>query len=811
MKTTRFFTLTLLMLSTLFSPNAFAQDFPPTTSFEIPVTLNDHNRMAFSPDGTTIAISGYGSSRFSSIWLFDLATGELIYEMQKSTEIDTIAFSPDGNTIAGAAVHGLIHLWDVVNGDHVRTLQGHESPYIPHLVFTPDGNTLISGDVGTDIRLWDPVTGTLRHTLQAPRAFRGLALSPDGKTLATSTARGEDVHLWDLATRQVSTTLNSGGGHLHQLAFSPDGKTLAAGSSHVQIPVRYGGGVRGVYGILLFDVASGQIRTTLQVPTRPGAYTSFSGPLAFSRDGKILVSKGRGPVPANNQDFRDIIVLWNVAKGQIQSLITPPRYEFTGMALSPDGNTIASTHQYWIGSDMYTQVLLWDISARVSITPLPVASPPIGEQLTVNLSIASGKNVGGYQATIGFHPAILRYVESENGDYLPPGAFFVPPVVDRNRVTLSAASLAGSSSGDGTLATLTFEVLAVKESRLILHESLLTDPDGRHQINITTDGQVTLPSTPATVSIKPANIWSPAVGGHLVLTVNIADGQNVADYRIIWHYDDTALRYVSETKGDYVPPGGVGNGDGTLVTLTLEVLVVRESTISISGFLTTPNGDAFTPTFEGAEIRVSVFGDINRDGAVNLLDLILVAGSIGQAVPQGGNPADVNEDGVVNVVDLVKVAGALGSTAAAPAAHTQVLRNFTASDIQAWLAQAQHLPLTDATSQQGIHFLKQLLAALTPKETALLPNYPNPFNPETWIPYQLTHAADVQIAIYDTKGTMVRQLDLGYQPVGYYTDRSKAAYWDGCNEKGEAVASGVYFYQLRVGDYTATRRMVILK
>ena len=98
-----------------------------------------------------------------------------------------------------------------------------------------------------------------------------------------------------------------------------------------------------------------------------------------------------------------------------------------------------------------------------------------------------------------------------------------------------------------------------------------------------------------------------------------------------------------------------------------------------------------------------------------------------------------------------------------------------------------------------------------PAETALLPNYPNPFNPETWIPYQLVQAADVKLTIYDIKGAVVRQLDLGHQLAGFYTARSKAAYWDGRNTNGEVVASGIYFYQFQAGDYSATRRMVILK
>ena len=107
--------------------------------------------------------------------------------------------------------------------------------------------------------------------------------------------------------------------------------------------------------------------------------------------------------------------------------------------------------------------------------------------------------------------------------------------------------------------------------------------------------------------------------------------------------------------------------------------------------------------------------------------------------------------------------------------------------------------------------LPALIAYEIPAETELLHNYPNPFNPETWIPYQLAHPAEVTLTIYDTQGALVRQLDLGYQQAGYYTNRTRAAYWDGRNNLGEAVGSGVYFYHLRAGDYSAIQKMVILK
>ena len=102
-------------------------------------------------------------------------------------------------------------------------------------------------------------------------------------------------------------------------------------------------------------------------------------------------------------------------------------------------------------------------------------------------------------------------------------------------------------------------------------------------------------------------------------------------------------------------------------------------------------------------------------------------------------------------------------------------------------------------------------AAMAPNATALHANYPNPFNPETWIPYQLREAADVHISIYDQRGVLVRELSLGHQVAGQYLSRSRAAYWDGRNQVGEPVASGLYFYTLTAGEFTATRKMLIVK
>ncbi|MDE0297677.1 MAG: leucine-rich repeat domain-containing protein [Candidatus Poribacteria bacterium] len=205
-----------------------------------------------------------------------------------------------------------------------------------------------------------------------------------------------------------------------------------------------------------------------------------------------------------------------------------------------------------------------------------------------------------------------------------------------------------------------------------------------------------------------------------------------------------------------------------------------------------------------------ILEDVNGDDVVNIWDLVLVASALGG---EGTDlPADVNGDEVVDILDLVLVAGALGNTAAAPSAWYRDLEIApTRTDVAQWLALAQTQNLAGATLQRGILFLEHLLVALAPKETALLPNYPNPFNPETWIPYQLSEDANVTLTIYDAKGVVLRRLELGHRLAGYYADRGRAAYWNGCNDFGEKVASGVYFYHQPAGNYSAVRKMLISK
>ena len=521
--------------------------------------------------------------------------------------------------------------------------------------------------------MWDARTGAHLRTLEGHKdRVESVSFSPDGTTLASG-SYDSTIRLWNVRTGLHISTLYRHTDGVESVSFSPDGKTLASGSWDDTI--------------CLWDARTGAHLRTLE------GHTNWVHSVSFSPDGTTLASGGSGGT----------IHLWDARTGTRIRTLEGHTGSVTSISFSPDGTTLASGS--WDGT-----VLLWELNpppttnATMSLTPSPVPSPAIGEQLTLSLKIADGENVAGYQATVRFDPTALRYVESSNGDYLPSGAFFISPIPDGNKVTLAASSLTNESSGDGTLATVTFEIIDAKVSTVSLSNVLLTDKAGNSSTPQTENAQITEPP--------------------------------------------------------------------------------------------------------------EIPRDVNRDGVVNILDLKLVEANFGK---RGENVADVNGDGVVNIVDLTLVAAAIGNNNedvdnAAPVLWSLNLDTMpTRSDVEAWLREARQVNLTDPAFQSGILVLEQLLAALTPKETALLPNYPNPFNPETWIPYQLATPADVSISIYTADGQLVRKLDLEHQPVGIYESRSRAAHWDGKNAQGEPVASGVYFYTLTAGDFTATRKMLIRK
>ena len=246
-------------------------------------------------------------------------------------------------------------------------------------------------------------------------------------------------------------------------------------------------------------------------------------------------------------------------------------------------------------------------------------------------------------------------------------------------------------------------------------------------------------------------------------------------------------------------------------------------------------GQAFIMT-ASQEVAVNISGDAwtNGSGTVAAPSMALTGIKVGNATPVLGLRGSIVDEGIglnnaglrVTVKNLStgRTVAAITSPDAAGYRSTVVDietgRAATVGDVLEISARSPNpfvgveplwYTITTEDVKRSFIQLPELVAYEIPAETQLLANYPNPFNPETWIPYHLAQPADVTLTIYDTTGVMVRQLDLGHQPTGYYTDKTQAAYWDGRNSLGETVGSGVYFYHLSAGEYSATRKLVILK
>ena len=327
-------------------------------------------------------------------------------------------------------------------------------------------------------------------------------------------------------------------------------------------------------------------------------------------------------------------------------------------------------------------------------------------------------------------------------------------------------------------------------------------------------------------------------GDTFTLDIHAENISNLAGWQFDVVFDPTALEAIDVTEGDFLQMDGsstffqggtidnaagkIGglsaarfstqgaSGIGVLLQVTFKAKAAGETELTLPnlqfGSTTGSSIPANPPPIHITIEERLAPGDVNRDGVVSILDLILVAQQLGQRVPPD-SPVDLNGDGVVNIFDIVPIAQGIASASAAPIG----VESVDAAMIESWIAHARLEDDGSLAFKQGIANLEKLLASLIPEETALLANYPNPFNPETWIPYQLAESAEVTLTIYDMNGQLVRRLAIGYKAAGMYRSRSRAAYWDGRNQLGEALASGVYFYTLTAGEFSATRRMLILK
>ncbi len=780
--------------------------------------------VSFSPDNRTLATTVRGDGEvhsYKDVYLWDIETGEQVGALTGHTKkVRSVSFSPsDGEFLASAGDDGAL-LWDVaarkiiatltlervwsVNfspdrnskmlassgsdgtalwnvGDRAEIAVLYRDKDVYDLSFSPNGKKLAgvrsAGVRSGEILLWDVGTGTEIATIPGADEYvsRSVSFSPDSGTLASMGYDYATVHLWDVATgkEKIRLTRHTGGvshGSTYgtaSVSFSPvrDSKLLASG------------GLDGT--VRLWDV---ETRTQIRALTgHTGAVRSVS----FSpvRDSKMLASG----------EWDGTVRLWNAAKGEEIGALTGHTKSVLSVVFSPDGKRLASI-------DDDDELRLWDVEARTEIATL--TGDNWWETRSASFSpVRDSKLLAG-----GGDDGMVRLWDVDTGAeiaVIPGPADGVTSVsFSPDGKTLAATGIAGWEK-TGRLAyglvylwdVATRTEIAVIRVQGAKTRSVSFSPDSRTLAYVDPDAKTVRLWDIEARTEKPG--FTTRIADTIYSASFSPDGKTLASsghlevrlWDVATRIPKVTIRISDADKAIFSPDG--------------RTLVIPNGRDNDKLFwLRVPSSGAVADPPRLA-------ADINGDGVVNVQDLVAVSAALGQT---GNNAADVNGDGAVNIQDLVAVAAALAEAAAAPAlSHAQHVEGLTAAEVGHWIALAQGADLADPESQRGLRFLHYLSAMLAPKETALLANYPNPFNPETWMPYRLAKPAEVALTIYAADGDVVRALALGHQPAGVYQAKSRAAYWDGRNSRGEPVASGVYFYTLNAGNFTATRKMLIRK
>ena len=786
----------------------------------------------FSPvDNTLVASAGDNNT----IKLWDLQNDTMVTFSGHTAKINSIAFSPDGNLLASGSADRTVRLWDVHTQQNIATLEHITDKGLSEVqvvAFSRDGQLLATG--AYDVILWDIHARKEIATLPHNNFVWSLAFSPNGQFLATGDHAGT-VTVWDVAEHKVIIELEGSIHEVRSVVFSPDGKTLAIST--------WAGAIN------LWAVPNWTLISAL-----PNWTTAYA--LDITSDNRTLAStSGTG------------ITLWSLENGRQIGSLQETLDWVHGVSFSPDGKTLA-----YCGDDgavrveniaSYLQTHSQDIPIVKLLYILPNDRSP-----QPDIDAAIERRIKGIQqafaeqmAQHGFGRKTFTYQTDTSGKavvhhlkgqfneayYQNNSETFWDEFADRIDfstnvyiafIDVSSERISrehGPTCGyGGHIGTVGGRILVPASGECVdgdygfgalVHELghafglqhdfrsdayFMSYGANRNQFSYAAaewldahryfNANQTYFNIPPTIEMLKSRM---TLSGNILLRFKITDPDGLHQAQL-----HTPATKVNEIIG-FLKMIGYQSLSGETKNVRFVTAELTPANRSISLYVMDTYGNFAAQEFPIDTRTIKLVEDVNGDGTINIQDLVAVAAALGET---GENDADVNADGEVNIQDLVAVAAAIGQAAAAPSAiRLQAPAHLTQEDVQNWLTQAQQLDRKNLTTQRGILFLQHLLAVLTPQETILLANYPNPFNPETWIPYQLANPAEVSISIYAIDGKLVRALDLGHQPVGIYESKSRAAYWDGRNAVGESMASGLYFYTFTAGDFTATRKMLILK